>query len=79
MENSVAPTMSPISASHNLKLLLPLSCDPLGSNNPPKQLVWVVGTSTKPSSLGANLTYISGLRSDGSYGAVSGQSCFGSQ
>lgn len=24
------------------KLQLPLSCDPPGSNNPPKQLVWIV-------------------------------------
>ena len=26
------------------KLQLPVSCDPAGQGNPPKQLVWIVGT-----------------------------------
>lgn len=43
MENGVDPMLSPTSPLHNHKLQLPLSCDPPGPSNPPKQLVWVVG------------------------------------
>ncbi|KAL2045902.1 hypothetical protein ABVK25_011956 [Lepraria finkii] len=40
------PTCSPSSASWSSKLRLPLSCDPPGPQNPPKQRVWVVFGAT---------------------------------
>lgn len=42
MENGVIDTESPTSGLPNPKLQLPLSCDPAGPHNPPKQLVWIV-------------------------------------
>ncbi len=33
---------SPREAGKATKLHLPMSCDPPGPNNPPKQLVWIV-------------------------------------
>lgn len=42
MESGVIDTASPTSGLPDLKLQLPLSCDPPGLHNPPKQLVWIV-------------------------------------
>jgi len=41
-----ADTMQAASGSKTTKLQLPLSCDPPGPNNPPKQLVWIVFGAT---------------------------------
>lgn len=42
--NGPGPATSPDSTSKT-KLQLPLSCDPPGLSNPPKQLVWIVSSS----------------------------------
>ena len=53
MDNEAEALDSPSSASFNSKLLLPLSCDPPGPQNPPRQRVWVVSlySSAQTSSL----------------------------
>ncbi len=42
VEKDVSEVLSPESAAHDPKLRLPVSTDPPGQHNPPKQLVWLV-------------------------------------
>lgn len=69
-------TMSPDSIK--TKLQLPMSCDPPGPGNPPKQLVWIVSYLPIPKSLSqlprgflevrSSLTQHPGLRQYRTYG-----------
>ena len=53
MGSEASNALSPSSASRSAKLQLPMSCDPPGPQNPPKQLVWVVSNTATQGTVSA--------------------------